>query len=234
MKKKDMTMENIELGNYKVATNWDEVTLDMWERYIRKADEQEDKNVDVITMLECFSDIPRDVINQIPTDLFEKILNKMEFIKDEPNQEPSNKIEIDGEEYLINNLEKLRVKEYLDLQTIIENDKFNYSFILALLCRKKDEVYDEEFISSKMEKRAEMFNKTSINKVMPILAFFLGLWMTSRILSLNCSMVDQFKAELIEDVRNMRNSLKLTDYFIPSRLRQIMTLRKLEKSIKNI
>ncbi len=234
MKKKDELMENIELGNYKVATNWDDVTLDMWERYIRKADETEDKNVDVITMLECFSDIPRDVINQIPTDLFEKILNKMEFIKDEPNQEPSNKITIDGEEYLINNLEKLRVKEYLDLQTIIENDKFNYSFILALLCRQKDEVYDEEFISSKMEKRAEMFNKTSINKVMPILAFFLNLWVTSRILTQNYSMIDKFKSELIEDVRNMRNSLKLTDYFIPSKLRQIMTLRKLEKSIKNI
>lgn len=227
-------MEKIDLGNYKIATSWDDVTLSIWEKYVRKASESEDNKVDIITTLECFSDIPRDIIYQIPSDLFEKILNNLQWVKEEPNSEPYNKIIIDDEEYLVNTMEKLKVKEYLDLQTIIENDKFNYSYILALLCRKKGEEYNEEFISDKMEERANMFSNVSINKIMPILAFFLTCYIVSRKHFLNSLMVEQFKSEAIEAVKNTKNSLKVMDYIIPSHLRQIIKLRKLEKSIKNI
>lgn len=227
-------MEKIDLGNYNIATSWDEVTLEMWEKYVRKASEAENNSVDVITTLECFSNIPRDVIHQIPTDLFEKILLNLQFAKDEPQSEPSNKIVIDGEEYIVNTMEKLKVKEYLDLQTVIENDKFNYTYMLAILCRKQGEEYNEEYIADKISKRAEMFSKASINQIMPILAFFLSLWAIYEIHSRSSIMASSIKSEATEFVKSIKSSLKPTDYFIPSKVRQIMTLRKLEKSIKNI
>lgn len=227
-------MEKIDLGNYNIATSWDEVTLEMWEKYVRKASEAENNSVDVITTLECFSNIPRDVIHQIPTDLFEKILLNLQFAKDEPQSEPSNKIVIDDEEYIVNTMEKLKVKEYLDLQTVIENDKFNYTYMLAILCRKKGEEYNEEYIADKISKRAEMFSKASINKIMPLLAFFLSLWAIYEIRSLNSSMVSSIKSEAIELVRSIKSSLNRGVFTTLLHPQQTMRLRKLEKYIKNI
>lgn len=227
-------MDKIDFGNYNIATSWDEVTLGMWEKYVRKCSEREDNKLDVLSTLECFSNIPRNVIYQIPSDLFGKMFNNLVFLNEEPNSEPSNKIEINGEEYIINVMEKLKVKEYLDLQTVIENDKFNYTYMLSILCRKQGEEYNEEYIADKISKRAEMFNNASINKIMPLLAFFLTLWATSEIPSLNYSMVEDLKSEATKLVKNIRSSLSPMDYIIPSRVRRIMMLRKLEKSIKNI
>lgn len=225
-------MEKIDLGIYNVATSWNDVTLAQWQKYVKIASESEDNTVDIITTLECFSDIPRDIIHQIPTDLFEKILLNLQFVKDEPQSEPSNKIIIDGEEYIVNAMEKLKVKEYMDLQTIIENDKFNYQYMLALLCRKQGEVYDEDFISEKMEKRAEMFGKASLNKIMPLIAFFLKLWVTSEIHSRNSILINQFKEELLKDVKNIKNSQKLGVFTILLHPQRTIRLKKLEKSIK--
>lgn len=227
-------MEKIDLGNYNIATSWDEVTLEMWEKYVRKASEAENNSVDVITTLECFSNIPRDVIHQIPTDLFEKILLNLQFAKDEPQSEPSNKIVIDGEEYIVNTMEKLKVKEYLDLQTVIENDKFNYTYMLAILCRKKGEEYNEEYIADKISKRAEMFSKASINKIMPILAFFLSLWAIYEIHSQNSLMVSNIKSEAIELVRSIKSSRKRGVFTTLLHPQETMRLRKLEKYIKSL
>ena len=69
-------MEKIQLGNYKVAEKWEDVTLLQWQDYVRKASDKEDNSVDIISTLEAFSDIPRSVINQMPTDLFESVVER--------------------------------------------------------------------------------------------------------------------------------------------------------------
>lgn len=228
-------MEKIDLGNYKIATNWDEVTLNMWCDYLRKvADSEDKKTVDIISLLECFSNIPRNVIYQIPSDLFGKILNKMNFLNKSPKNESSNKIEINKEIYSINIEDKLTVKEYLDLQTIIENDKFNYQYILALLCRKQDEKYNEKFISDNMEQRAKMFEEQPIIKILPLINFFLTCWKTSNIRSLNYLAKQEIIKEATEFVKNIKLSHPRTAFTFLLHPRQILNFYKLKKSLKKI
>lgn len=227
-------MEKIQLGNYKVAEKWEDVTLLQWQDYVRKASDKEDNSVDIISTLETFSDIPRSVINQMPTDLFESVVERLKWIKEQPDQTPSQSVEIDGETYLINVMEKLKVREYLDLNTVIENDKFNYSMIFAILCRKQGEEYDDDFKADKLPDRLEMFENMNCVDGMKLISFFLTCWVELETRSRNCLVVQAIKEDAIELAKSIRNSLKLMDYITPYRVRQIMTLRSIEKSLKKI
>ena len=135
---------------------------------------------------------------------------------------------------MINVMEKLKVKEYLDLNTVIENDRFNYSMIFAILCRKQGEEYDEEFIADKLPDRLEMFEQMNCVDGMKLIAFFLTCWVELETRSRNSLVVQAIKEDAQKLVKSIRSSLKTMDYITPSRVRQILTLRKLEKSIKNI
>lgn len=227
-------MEKIQLGKYKVAEKWEDVTLLQWQNYVRNASNKEDNSVDIISTLETFSDIPRSVINQMPTDLFESVIGRLKWITEQPDQTPSQSVEISGETYTINVMEKLKVKEYLDLNTVIENDKFNYSMIFAILCRKQGEEYDEEFIADKLPDRLEMFEQMNCVSGMKLIAFFLTCWVELETRSRNSLVVQAIKEDAQKLVKSIRSLLKPMDYITPSRVRQILTLRKLEKSLKNI
>ena len=227
-------MEKINLGKYHVSESWDDVTLLQWQNYVRKASESEDNSVDIIGTLETFSDIPRSVINQMPTDLFEGVIGRLKWIKEQPDQTPTQSVEISGETYSINVMEKLKVKEYLDLNTVIENDKFNYSMIFAILCRKQGEEYDEEFIADKLPDRLEMYENMNCVDGMKLIAFFLTCFIELETRSRNSLVVQAIKEDAQKLVKSIRSSLKPMDFITPSRVRQILTLRKLEKSIKKI
>lgn len=227
-------MEKINLGQYHVAESWDDVTLLQWQNYVRKASESEDNSVDVITTLETFSDIPRSVINQMPTDLFESVLGRLKWIKEQPEQTPSQSVVIDGETYMINVMEKLKVIEYIDLSTVIENDKFNYSMIFSILCRKPGEEYDDDFKADKLPDRLEMFEQMNCVDAMKLISFFLTCWVEFETHSRNCLVVQTLKADAIELARSIRSSLKdgvcTTVWHLP----QIIKLRKLERYLKKI
>lgn len=228
-------MEKIELGQYTVATKWDEVTLEMWSQYMKKLSEKENNELNLVELLEVFSDIPHDVVLQMPQSLFEKVLNNLKFLtKEQLDDKPNNMVEIDGEKYRINTEEELKVQEYLDINTVIESDKFNYPFIFAILCRKENEEYNEDFKAKVFSERVDMFQKVAITKVFPLITFFLTLYAQSVTHSLNSSMVQDLKLEAIECVKNISNSLRLMDYITPSKVRAIMTLRKLRKSLESI
>ena len=227
-------MEKIQLGKYKVAEKWEDVTLLQWQNYVRNASSKEDTSVDIITTLETFSDIPRSVINQMPTDLFESVIGRLKWITEQPDQTPSQSVEISGETYTINVMEKLKVKEYLDLNTVIENDKFNYAMIFAILCRKQGEEYDEEFIADKLPDRLEMFEQMNCVDAMKLIAFFLTCFIELETRSRNSLVVQAIKEDAQKLVKSIRSSLKPMDFITPSKVRQILTLRKLEKSLKNI
>ena len=227
-------MEKIQLGKYKVAEKWEDVTLLQWQNYVRNASSKEDNSVDIISTLETFSDIPRSVINQMPTDLFESVILRLKWITEQPDQTPSQSVEINGETYMINVMEKLKVKEYLDLNTVIENDKFNYSMIFAILCRKKGEEYDEEFIADKLPDRLEMFEKMNCVDGMKLIAFFLTCWVELETRSRNSLVINSIKADAIELARNIRNLQKPGVFFTVLHLPQIIKLRKLERYLEKI
>ena len=227
-------MEKINLGQYHVAEKWEDVTLLQWQDYIRKASESEDNSVDIISTLETFSDIPRSVINQMPTDLFESVVGRLKWIKEQPDQTPSQSVEISGETYLINVMEKLKVREYLDLNTVIENDKFNYAMIFSILCRKPGEEYDEEFIAGKLPDRLEMFENMNCVDGMKLISFFLICWVEYETRSRNCLVVQAIKQDAIELAKSIRSSLKPGICTTVLHLREIIKLRRLERYLKKI
>ena len=227
-------MEKINLGQYHVAESWDDVTLLQWQNYVRQASESEDNSVNIICTLEAFSDIPRSVINQLPTDLFESVIGRLKWITETPDQTPTQSVVINGEKYSINVMEKLKVKEYLDLNTVIENDKFNYSMIFAILCRKQGEEYDEEFISDKLPDRLEMFEQMNCVDGMKLIAFFLTCWVELETRSRNSLVVQAIKEDAQKLVKSIRSSLKPGVCTTVLHLREIIKLRRLEKSLNKI
>lgn len=227
-------MEKINLGEYHVAEKWEDVTLLQWQNYVRNASSKEDNSVDIISTLETFSDIPRSVINQMPTDLFESVVGRLKWITEQPDQTPSQSVEISGETYLINVMEKLKVKEYLDLSTVIENDKFNYAMIFAILCRKQGEEYDEEFIADKLPDRLEMFEQMNCVEAMKLIGFFLTCWVVYETHSRSSLVIKAIKEDAQKLVKSIRSSLNLGVFSTVLHLPQIIKLRKLEKSLKKI
>lgn len=227
-------MEKINLGEYHVAEKWEDVTLLQWQNYVRNASNKEDNSVDIISTLECFSDIPRSVINQMPKDLFESVIGRLKWITEQPDQTPSQSVEISGETYLINVMEKLKVKEYLDLNTVIENDKFNYAMIFSILCRKQGEEYDEEFIADKLPDRLEMFENMNCVDGMKLIAFFLTCWTEYETRSKNSLVVKAIKEDAIELVESIRSSLKPGVCTTVLHLPLIIKLLKLERYLKKI
>ena len=139
-------MENtIDLGKWSVPTSWDELDLKMFQE-IERYYSDKDKEFDVREVLHIFTEHTTDDINSLPYEFVEKIMEKLSWLGEEPKfGEPTNKIIIDGITYQVNVQEKLRTGEFIAVDTILKNDKFNYAAILAILCRKEGEVYDSKF-----------------------------------------------------------------------------------------
>lgn len=227
-----MDNENvIDLGKWTVPTKWEDVTLEMFQK-IEKYYSDKDKDFDVREVLDIFTDHTRDEIDQLPINFTDKLLNELSFLKEQPKYgDASPKIKIDGEEYCINVMEKLKTGEYVAIDTILKNDSHDYISILAVLCRKNGEIYDSKFEAEVFEERQKLFAKQPIMKIMPLISFFLSLFIVRMTHSQLYSEVEE-GLNLIQ--QNIDNSENLGVFKRRSLNSQVKKLRKLLKSNKNI
>lgn len=227
-----MDNENIiDFGKWTVPTKWEDVTLEMFQK-IEKYYSDKDKDFDVREVLDIFTNKSRDEINQLPINFAEKLMNELSFLKEQPQYgDASPKIEIDGEEYSINVMEKLKTGEYVAIDTILKNDSHDYISILAVLCRKNGEIYDSKFEAEVFEERQKLFAKQPIMKIMPLISFFLNLYIVRKTHSLLYSEVEE-GLNLIQ--QNIDNSENLGVFKRRSLNSQMKKLRKLLKSNKSI
>lgn len=227
-----MDNENvIDLGKWTVPTKWDDVTLEMFQK-IEKYYSDKDKDFDVRDVLDIFTNHTRDEIDQLPINFTGKLMNELSFLKEQPNYgDASPKIEIDGEEYRINVMEKLKTGEYVAIDTILKNDSHDYISILAVLCRKQGEIYDSKFEAEVFEERQKLFAKQPIMKIMPLISFFLSLYIVRMTHSQLYSEVEE-GLNLIQ--QNIDNSENLGVFKRRSLNSQMKKLRKLLKSNKSI
>ena len=228
----NMDNENvIDFGKWTVPTSWDEITLKQFQE-IEKFYAGKDKDFDVREVLHIFTNNTLDEINALPINFTEQILNKLTFLKENVEWgKPSNQIEIDGEKYSINIMEKLKTGEYVAVDTILKNDTHDYISILAVLCRKEGEVYDSKFEAEEFEKRVELMGKQPVMKIMPLVSFFLNLYIVLRTHSLLYTEVEE-GLNLIQ--QNIDNSENLGVFKRRSLNSQMKKLRKLLKSNKSI
>lgn len=225
-----MNDENIiiDLGVWNLPKSWDDVTLAKFSNLQRIKGEGE---AQIYDLLQALCDKTKDEVMQLPIEFVEKMLNRMDFIYTTPKiAAPTNKIEIDGQVYQVNYLEKLKAGEYISFDTVIKSDQYNYAAMLAILCRKPDEIYDSKFEAEKFEDREKMFGNQPITKILPIINFFLNLYMVSEMPSHLYSQVEEAINLTRQDIENSPNLGRSRKFFLKWRMKK---LQKLLKSSRN-
>ena len=222
----------IDLGVWNVPKSWDEVSLKMYQEIERYYDENKEENFDVRKVLHILTNHTEDEINMLPIDFLEKIMGSLSFLQ-EPikEQEPKNWIEIDGERYTVHTEQQLKTGEYIASDTALKGDKHNYAAILAILCRKEGELYDSKFEAEVLEDRIKLFEKQPITKILCIIGFFLGLYITSMTPTLLSSKVREAIDLTRKDIETSVKNGELSKRSMKSLMKK---LRKLEKSISSI
>ena len=186
------------------VTSWEQITLKQYQEIETLYDD--DKNPTMLDVLGVISDKSARELKELPIDVFEEcVLPKMQFLFEKPKEdEPTNKIIIDGETYFVNFMEKMRTGEFVDSQMILQKDKHNYAMLLGILCRKQGETYDDDFIANVLPDRIKMFEQQPVTDILPIIGFFLQLWTTLSLPSLLSLKVGEAIDLLAQDVKKYR------------------------------
>lgn len=210
-----------------IPTKWSDVTLKQYQEIEKEYGD--DRTPNIINIIHILANKTVDEVNELPAEFLDKILEKLIFISKAPEvDKPSNKIEINGEEYIANVMEKLKVGEYVAVDTVIKQDVHNYAAILAIICRKKGEIYDSAFENEVLPDRIELFEQQPITKILSIVAFFLNL----------CIMLRtpfQLYSEIAEGIDHIQQSIDNSQKIgLFKRLYLNWQMRKLRKSLKSI
>lgn len=224
-------MDKIDYGSWTIPSSWDEITLKQFQDIERYYDDK-DKKFDAREVLHIFTNKTVDEINALPLELTEILMNKLLFLQTPPNfGEPTASLEIDGVKYTVNVQEKLKLGEFVAVDEVLKSDKFNYAAILAILCRKKGEIYDSKFENEVLPSRISMWEKQPVMEVMKIVAFFLNCYIMLETPSQLSSVVE---AEISHTQKRIETLRKNGDLSVLSTKRLMRKLRKLKKSISSI
>ena len=222
-----MKEDIIDFGTFSVPTRWEDLDLATYSEIERYYGDDE-KKFDVREVLHIFTHKTVDEINQLPAEFMQILLEKLSFLQTKPEiAEPSNKIIVNGEEYMINIFEKMKTGEYVASDAVIKGDKHDYASILAILCRKKDEVYDSHFEAELFEKRREMWGKQPVVKILPLVNFFLQLWYVQ---GMNSQLYSQVEEAVNHIQQNIDNSPKIGVF---KRLYLNWRMKKLKRLLKS-
>ena len=221
----------IDYGKWTIPNGWNELTLKQYQE-IERYYSDKDKKFDVRDVLELFTDHSKADIDQLPIEFVERILGNLNWLFKAPDWgEPKNYTEINGEKYVVNIQDKLKVGEFIATDAAMKADKHNYAAILAILCRKEGELYDSKFENEVLDKRIEMWENVPVTKVMPIISFFMQCFMILQ-------MPSQLSLEVREAINHTRNNIEtlhqdgaLSKRSMKSAMKK---LKKLEKSISSI
>ena len=221
----------IDYGEIHCPVSWDEITLKTFQEIERYYDNEE-KKFDVRDILTIVTEKDEDYINSLPFELTEIILDKLSFLEKAPTvKEPTNSIVIDGEKYSVHFQNQLKTGEFIAADSILKSDKHNYAALLAILCRKDDEVYDSKFENEMLEDRIKLFEQQPITSILPIVNFFLHLYIILEIPTQLCLQVAEEISHIQQHITNLRKSGDLSAH-VTKRLTK--ELRKLKESIKFI
>ena len=221
----------MDFGKITVPTKWEEVTLKQFTELLTIYDKEDKDILDIISM---FTGRSKDELRKYPMDFINEILIHLQFMNTPLNIKPSNWVEIDGKKYSVNYMEKLKFGEFVDVETIIKDNKYNYPAILGVLCRMEGEVYDDDFIAEKLNDRVKMFEELDMPSAMRLINFFLKLSLRSIAYTQKSLAIQQGKEQAELLAQSIRDSLKDGDLKKLDMIYAKTELRKLEKSLKSI
>ena len=150
-----------------VPQSWKDIRLGKYDRWFRI---EPKTRMEQIQLVANVCDIDADLLLNNPTQVFDTIFDIVRFVFDEYNGEALNRIEIEGNIYSIAFTEELTLAEWVDIESVFASEsESRLSDILSILCRPIGEHYD----SKKSESRKELFCNLTMDKALPLLAFFL-------------------------------------------------------------
>ena len=221
----------IDYGSITVPTRWEDVTLKMYQDIERLYDGK-DESFDARKVIHIMCGLSEDEVNSMPVDFLERIMAHLTFLQTKPeDKEPSNSIVIDGEKYTVHTENKLRTGEYIASDTAMKGDRHNYAAILAILCRKEGEVYDSHFENEILEDRIKLWEKQPVVNILPIIGFFLELYIVLQMPTLLYSKVEEALDLTRKDIETLQKNGAISKRSMKSAMKK---LKKLEKSISTI
>ena len=164
-----------DFGSITVPTSWEQITLGQFITLMKLQEEENKEDVSLIDIMAVLTGTDKKYIYSLPSDFANTIMAHLLFLNKPLKEEPKAEVIIDGNLYKINYMEKLKFGEYTDANTVMANDKFDYASLLAILCRREGEIYDDDYIAEHLDERTEMWNNQPITKVYPLVCFFLLL-----------------------------------------------------------
>lgn len=222
----------IDYGNWTTPTSWNQITLKQYQEIEKFYENDENKSFDVREVIHILCNKTIDEVNALPVEFLDDIIEKMSFLQTKvTEEEPTNTLTINGEKYVVNIQNKLKVGEYVAVDSIIKDDKHNYAAMLAILCRKEGELYDSKFENEILEDRVHMWEQQPITDVLRVISFFLQCYMISVTPILLSSKIKEAIDHTRKDIETSHKNGAISKRSMKSAMKK---LRKLEKSIKNI
>lgn len=225
-----------DFGSIKVPTKWEEVSLGQFEK-IMKLTGGESKRVDVMSLLSILTGQDEDYINSLPASFVETLMAHLIFLNDNPRtyDHTASQIKIGGDFYSIHFLEELKFGEYVEVNESIKNDPLDYSSILAILCRKDGELFDEDYVANKFRKRKEMFQEQPVTEILPLIGFFLKLFLISRANSQGClTELESATSQLLQHTNSSVSNGDGGKRSLSWRMRTTRKLKKLNKAMSRM
>lgn len=150
-----------------VPQTWSEIRLGEYEKWFSNEPET---RADEVKLIADICGIDATVLLERPTQLFDIISDSLNFVFSTELAEPSNIVNIEGQEYIISFSDELTLAEWIDIESAFESrNTSRLSEILSILCRPAGEMYDNK----KSEERKTLFQQLTMDKALPLLAFFL-------------------------------------------------------------
>ena len=233
-KKKEVVKD---FGSIKIQTKWEEVTLGQFEKIMKLTGGENNKRVDVMSLLSILTGQDEDYINSLPASFVETLMAHLIFLNDNPRtyDNTSNQIKIGNDFYSIQFLEELKFGEYVEVNESLKNDPLDYSSILAILCRKDGEAFDEDYVANKFKQRKEMFQEQPVTEILPLIGFFLKLFLLSRANSLHClTELESATNQLLQHTNNSVSNGDGEKHSLNWRMRTTRKLKKLNKAMSQI
>ena len=223
-----------DFGSITVPTSWEQITLGQFITLMKLQEEEGKEEPSIVDIMAVLTGTDKKYIYSLPSDFANTIMAHLLFLNKPLKEEPKAEVIIDGNLYKINYMEKLKFGEYTDANTVMANDKFDYASLLAILCRREGEIYDDDYIAEHLDERTEMWNNQPITKVYPLVCFFLTLSALSEkhlqhFMTEGEQAIDQLLTHIEDSLRNGEHK-KFSLNYVKARWK----LRKLRKCMSQL
>jgi hypothetical protein len=164
---------------YKIPEGWGDITIGEYCDYFKAIRVNPPETLlDINIKIICsFVHIDEDLIDLLPMDKFEEMVECLTFIKETKiTKHPKESVEINGQTFYYKSNSDFTVGELRSIDSIMQQTGNNIfeatDKLLCLFLRQKDENGELEKFNKSFMKRSEMFRQLIVEDVMLLIDFF--------------------------------------------------------------